>query len=138
MNYCYLNSKHKVKEQFNTLTSYLGNRYQRVKSGDAYSSWLSLCKGVPQGSVLRPLLFNIFLKDLLFLTTNSNINSYADDTQLFLHGLNPTTTQTLLQIDWTLVSDCFQANVMTTNPRKCLSLWFGTNANDLPVPLKAL
>ena len=111
------------------LASYLGNRFQRVKIGDAYSTWLSLCKGVPQGSVLGPLLFNIFLNDLLLLPDNSNINSYADDTQLFLHGLKPTTTQTTLQSDLTLVSDWFQANGMTTNPSKCLSMWFGTNAN---------
>ena len=93
---------------------------------------------MPQGSVLGPLLFNIFLNDLLFLTTKSNINSYADDTQLFLHGLNPTTTQTLLQSDLTLVSDWFQANGMTTNPSKCLSKWFGTNANDLSVSLNGI
>ena len=93
---------------------------------------------MPQGSVLGPLLFNIFLNDLLFLTTNSNINSYADDTQLFLHGLNPTTTQTLLQSDLTLVSDWFQANGMTTNPSKCLSMWFGTNANDLSFSLNGI
>ena len=46
------------------------------------TTWLSLRKGVPQGSVLGPLLFNIFLNDLLLLPTNSNINSYADDTVL--------------------------------------------------------
>ena len=127
-------SKNSVKR----LASYLGNRFQRVKIGDAYSPWLSLCRGVPQGSVLGPLLFNIFLNDLLFLTTNSNINSYADDTQLFLHGLNPTTTQTLLQSDLTLVSDWFQANGMTNNPSKCLSMWFATNANDLSVSLNGI
>ena len=120
------------------LASYLGNRFQRVKIGDAYSTWLSLCKGGPQGSVLGPLLFNIFLNDLLLLPTNSNINSYADDTQLFLHGLNRTTTQTILQSDLPLISDWFQANGMTTNPSKCLSMWFGTNANDLSVSLNGI
>ena len=94
------------------LASYLGNRFQRVKIGDACSTWLSLCKGVPQGSVRRSLLFNIFLNDLLLLPTNSNINSYADDTQLFLHGLNPITTQTTLQSDLTLVSDWLHADII--------------------------
>ena len=91
-----------------------------MDSGGDASTWLSLCKGIPQGSVLGPLLFNIFLNDLLLLPTDSNINSYADDTKLFLHGLNPITTQTSLQSDLTLVSDCFQANGMTTNPSMSL------------------
>ena len=113
------------------LASYLTNRFERVKIGNAYSSWLFLHKGIPQGSALGPLLFNIFLNDLLLLPTNSNINSYADDTQLFLHGLNPITIQTSLQSDLTLASDWFQANGMTTNPSKRLSTWFGTDTNDL-------
>ena len=119
------------------LASYLTNRFQRVKIGDAYSGWLSLHKGVPQGSVLGSLLFNIFLNDLLLLPTNSNINSYADDTQLFLRGLIPITIQTSLQSDLTQASDWFQANGMATNPSKCLSMRFGTDTNDLSVSLNS-
>ena len=109
------------------LASYLINRFQRVKIGDAYASWLSLHKGLPQGSVLGPLLFDIFLDDLLFLLTNSKINLYADDTQLFLRGLNSITIPTSLQSDLTLASNWFQANGMTTNPSKCLSMWVRRN-----------
>ena len=117
------------------LASYLIRRFQRVKIGDAYSSLLSLDNGVPQGSVLAPLLFYIFLNDLLLSPTNSNINSYADDTQLFPHGLNPITIQPALQSDLTLASDWFQVNGMTTNISKCFSAWFGTDTNDLSVSL---
>ena len=45
----------------NLVASFLSNRKQRVKIGDARSEWAPLKKGVPQGSILGPLLFNIFM-----------------------------------------------------------------------------
>ena len=46
------------------LGSYLSNRQQRVKLGPATSNWESLFKGVPLGSILGPLIFNIFINDI--------------------------------------------------------------------------
>ena len=46
------------------IQQYLSNRKQRVKVGNAYSSWKDIFYGIPQGSILGPLIFNIFLCDL--------------------------------------------------------------------------
>ena len=62
------------------LQSYLSDRQQRTKIGNTYSSWKDISLGLPQGSILGPLLFNIFLCDMLFILEDIDIASYADDT----------------------------------------------------------
>ena len=64
------------------LENYLSDRFQRVRLGDQFSNWRSLTRG----SVLDPLLFNIHINDLFFISLSSKVNAYADDTQLFSIG----------------------------------------------------
>ena len=65
------------------MTDYLSNRHQRVVLNGVHSTWLPLNSGVPQGSVLGPLLFLVYINDL---TSNisSSIKLFADDASLFL------------------------------------------------------
>ena len=64
--------------------SYLSNRKQRTKINSEFSPWEEILFGVPQGSILGPLLFNIFLCDLFFIMNDVEFASYADDNTPFL------------------------------------------------------
>ena len=63
--------------------NHLNDRRQRVIVGGARSSWHAVGRGVPQGSVLGPLLFSIFVNDMPNVIDSSEVNLYADDTTLY-------------------------------------------------------
>ena len=72
------------------IQNYLSNRKQRTKINTEYSSWEEILFGVPKGSILGPLLFNIFLGDLSLIMNNFDIASYADHNTPYAVGNNKT------------------------------------------------
>ena len=71
----------------NFLLDYLSLRKHRTKVGSSYSKWSEICRGIPQGSILGPLLFNIFINDIFFFTEKSEICNLPDDNTVYLCGI---------------------------------------------------
>ena len=113
------------------IKSYLTDRKQRVIIEGQSSEWASINAGVPQGSVLGPLLFLIYINDL---TTElvSNPFIYADDTMLFEVVNDIHVSAVKLNEDLDRISDWSQKWLVTMNPTKCRSLVFSSK-RDKPV-----
>ena len=65
------------------LLSYLSNRWQRTKINTSFSSWTEPLQGVPQGSDLGQLLFNMYVNELFFFL-DCSVYNFADDTTPFI------------------------------------------------------
>ena len=107
------------KNSLKFIHSYLTGRKQRTNVNNFLSTWKTITSGVPQGSILGPLLFNIYLNDMVFFLPNINITNFADDTTPY--EINKTVEALIEKLteDVTVLNIWFENNYMKSNDDKC-------------------
>jgi len=107
--------------------SYLGNRKQFVQIGDTTSSKETITCGVPQGSILGPLLFNIYVNDMSN-AVNCELCLYADDSMLLVSGNNVKEIETTLETEMKNISKWLESNKLSLHLGKTESILFGSKS----------
>ena len=110
--------------------SYLSHRKQRTKVNNSYSSWSNIKSGVPQGSILGPLLFNIYLNDIFYFVSKCDITNYADDTTPYSVEETMDTLLGSLETDTSTLIKWFRDNYFQLNADKC-HLLISKHSNDI-------
>ena len=107
--------------------NYFTNRTQVVSANGAVSTTQPISCGVPQGSILGPLLFTLYVNDLSSVAVHGKVVLYADDTAIFLSGKNIEDIQEKLNSDLERISAWLYANKLTLNANKTKTMLFATN-----------
>jgi len=100
-------------------SSYLSSRYQRVRYKDSVSEMLPLTNGVPQESILGPVLFTIYINELISAITYSQAAAYVDDSQLYKFSVSDSSiAMAAVNQDLRNISKWCATNALLINPDK--------------------
>ena len=109
----------------NLVVNYLSDRQQRVKLSGQHSSMKTITRGVPQGSILGPILFNIFMNDLSYAIDECTLFTYADDTQLLKSAEDIDQVEHAINADLKKIDEWYEFNQMQRNHSKYQAITFG-------------
>ena len=120
--------------------SYLKGRKQSVRINNFMSEYLEIISGVPQGSILGAILFNIFINDLFLFIKNATLHNYADDNSLEIHAENLQDLINLLQEESNTAVEWLKNNNMIPNPKKFQAIISSkknsSELTDIPIKIK--
>ena len=115
---------------YNWVESYLSEREQYTLIDDATSSKLPVSIGVPQGSILGPLLFLIYINDIEFASDTAYLNLFADDTNIFIINNNISELYNSANAICNQLNNWFTCNRLTINCAKSICILFFPTKSD--------
>lgn len=94
-----------IIESLQLIQNCISFRKQQVKIGGFFRRWVEILFGIPEGSILGPILFNIFISVIFFFVKQANICSFTDDNTLYTSGNNEQVVVEKVMKDCTRIID---------------------------------
>ena len=109
---------------------YLSNRKQCIRINNTYSNYQKTISGVPQGSLLGPIFFNLSISDLFFFVSNVSLHNFPDDNTISAFAETILELIDTLQSGSKIVADWFKNNKMILNPGKFQAILLDKRKSD--------